>query len=150
MTVKKSETSHITHSTPARNTERSSKQLEELMGEVMSPITQDGNVQRIQSDHNYSFDAHTNMHIESSLEVNDLQCKKSMPTDYPEGSMVDAKRSMNSEEESAALVNYPALDGSDEMDKIQPQSNNDSTAKKASKYNDGASSGTEEIDVDKM
>ena len=38
LTVKQSETSHITHSTPARNTEGSSKQLENLMGQVMSPI----------------------------------------------------------------------------------------------------------------
>ena len=138
LTVKKSESSHITHSTPARNTEGSSKKLEKLMGEVMSPIVQQENVATIRSDHNYSFDGHTNTHIESSLECNELECKKSMSTDYPEGSVVDANRSMNSEEESSALVNYPALDGSDEMDKMQPDSNND-----------GESSGTEEINVDK-
>ena len=148
LTVKRSEASHITHSTPARNTEGSSKKLEKLMGEVMSPIVHEENVQTIRSDHNYSFDGHTNTHIESSLEFTDLECKKSMSTDYPEGSVVDANRSMNSEEESAALVNYPALDGSDEMDKMQPESNNESTAKNTSKYNDGESSGTEEIDVD--
>ena len=76
LTVKRSETSHITHSTPARNTEGSSKQLENLMGQVMSPIVQEDNVQTIRSDHNYSFDGHTNTHIESSLEFTDLDCKK--------------------------------------------------------------------------
>ena len=148
LTVKRSETSHITHSTPARNTEGSSKQLENLMGQVMSPIVQEDNVQRIRSDHNYSFDGHTNTHIDSSLEFTDLDCKKSMSTDYPEGLVVDANRSMNSEEESAALVNYPALDGSDEMDKMQPESKTESTGNKTSNDNDGESSGTEEIDVD--
>ena len=148
LTVKRSETSHITHSTPARNTEGSSKQLEKLMCEVMSPIVQEENVQAIHADHNYSFDGHTNTHIESSLEFTNLDCKKSMSTEYPEGSVVDANRSMNSEDESTALVNYPALDGSDEMDKMQLESINKSTGKNTSKCNDGESSGTEEIDVD--
>ena len=148
LTVKRSEASHITHLTPARNTEGSSKKVEKLMGEALSPIVPEANVEAISSDHNYSFDAHTNTHIESSLEFTDLDRKNSMSTDYPEGNVVDGNRSMNSEEESAALVNYPALDGSDEMDKMQPESNKESSAQTTSKYNDGESSGTEEIDVD--
>ena len=148
LSVKKSETSHITHSTPARNTEGSSKKLEKLMGEVLSPIVQQQNVDKIMSDHNYSFDGRTNKEVESSLEFTDLECKNSMSTDYPEGSVGDANRSMNSEEESAALVNYLALDGSDELDKLQSQSKQGSTSKTATESNDGESSGTEEIDVD--
>ena len=148
LTVKRSETSHIAHSTPARNTEGSSKQLENLMGQVMSPIVQEENVQTIRSDHNYSFDGHTNTHIDSSLEFTDLDIKKSMSTEYPEGSVVDGNRSMNSEEDSAALVNYPALDASDEMYKMQPESRNKSTGKSTRNDKDGESSGTEEIDVD--
>ena len=102
----------------------------------------------ISSDHNYSFDGRTNKDSESSLEFTDLECKKSMSTDYPEGSVVDANRSMNSEEESAALVNYPALDGSDAMEKLHSEFQKESTGETHSKCNDGESSGTEEIDVD--
>ena len=71
-----------------------------------------------------------------------------MSTEYPENSVVDAIRSINSEEESAALVDYPALDGTDGMDQLQSNIVDGNSEPERKKSDDGHSSGSEEIDVD--
>ena len=70
-----------------------------------------------------------------------------MSTEYPEQSVVDASRSINSEE-SAALVDYPALDGADGMDQLQSNIVDGNSEPERNKFDDGHSSGSEEIDVD--
>ena len=65
-----------------------------------------------------------------------------MSTEYPENSVVDAIRSINSEEESAALVDYPALDGKDGMDQLQSNIVDGNSEPERNKSDDGHSSGT--------
>ena len=71
-----------------------------------------------------------------------------MSTEYPEQSVVDASRSIHSEEESAALVDYPALDGADGMYQLQSNIVDGNSEPENNKSEDSHSSGTEEIDVD--
>ena len=70
--------------------------------ELFSPIVHKDKVKSVHSDHNYSLDCKTNKLGEGSEEFTDLGDKQSMSTEYPENSVVDAIRSINSEEESAA------------------------------------------------
>ena len=102
----------------------------------------------VHSDHNYSIDPKTNKLGESSGEFTDLGDKQSMSTEYPENSVVDASSSINSSVESAALVDYPALDGADVMDQVQSNIVDGNSETEMKNSDDGHSSGNEEIDVD--
>ena len=148
LTVKKNDTQNIMHSTPARKTQGSQKEFQPLGQEIFLPIVDKDKVQMVHSDHNYSLDSKTNKLGETSGEFTDLDDKHSMSTDYPEQSVVDASRSINSEEESAALVDYPALDGADGMDQLQSTIVHGNNEPERQISDDGHSSGTEEIDVD--
>ena len=148
LTVKKNDTQNIMHSTPARKTQGSQKEFQPLGEEIFSPIVHKDKVQMVDSDHNYSLDSKTNKLGETSGKFTDLDDKHSMSTDYPEQSVVDASRSINSEEESAALVDYPALDRADGMDQLQSNIVDGNKEPERPISDDGLSSGTEEIDVD--
>ena len=106
------------HSTPVRKNQGSQNHFQTLGEELFSPIVHKDKVKSVHSDHNYSLDCKTNKLGDSSEEFTDLGDKQSMSTEYPENSAVDAIRSINSEEESAALVDYPALDRTDGMDQL--------------------------------
>ena len=148
LSVKKNDTQNIMHSTPARKSQGSQNEFQPLGEEIFLPIVDKDKVQSIHSDHNYSLDSKTNKLGESSGEFTDSCDKESMSTEYPENSVVDASRSINSEEESAALVDYPALDGADGMDQLQSNIVDGNSEPESKKSDDGHSSGTEEIDVD--
>ena len=148
LTVKKNETQEIMHSTPVRKSQGSQNDFQPLGEELFSPIVHKDKVKSVHSDHNYSLDCKTNKLGDSSEEFTDLGDKQSMSTEYPENSVVDAIRSINSEEESAALVDYPALDGTDGMDQLQSNIVDGNSEPERNKSDDGHSSGTEEIDVD--
>ena len=136
------------HSTLARNSQGSQNEFQLLGEEIFLPIVDKDKVQSVHSDHNYSLDSKTNKLGESSGEFTDSYDKQSMSTEYPENSLVDASRSINSEEESAALVDYPALDGADGMDQLQSNIVDGNSEPESKKSDDRHSSGTEEIDVD--
>ena len=148
LTVKKHETQEILHSTPVRKSQGSQNHFQTLGEELFSPIVHKDKVQSVHSDHNYSLDSNTNKLGDSSEEFTDLGDKQSMSTEYPENSVVDAIRSINSEEESAALVDYPALDRTDGMDQLQSNIVDGNSEPERKKSDDGHSSGSEEIDVD--
>ena len=137
---------NIMHSTPARKSHGSQKEFQPLAEELFLPIVEKHKVQSVHSDHNYSVDS--NKLGDSSGEFTDLGDKHSMSTEYPEQSVVDASRSINSEDESAALVDHPALDGADGMDQLQSNIVDGNSEPESKKSDAGHSSGTEEIDVD--
>ena len=136
------------HSTPVRKSQGSQNDFHPLGEELFLPIVHKDKVKSVHSEHNYSLDCKTNKLGDSSEEFTDLGDKQSMSTEYPENSVEDALRSINSEEESAALVDYPALDGTDGMDQLQSNIVDGNSEPERNKSDDGHSSGTEEIDVD--
>ena len=136
------------HSTPVRKRQGSQNHFQTLGEELFSPIVHKDKVKSVHSDHNYSLDCKTNKLGDSLEEFTDLGDKQSMSTEYPENSVVDAIRSINSEEESAALVDYPALDRTDGMDQLQSNIVDGNSEPERNKSDDGHSSGSEEIDVD--
>ena len=136
------------HSTPARKTQGSQNEFQPLGEEIFLPIVDKNKVPMVHSDHNYSLDSKTNKLGQSSGKFIDLGDKHSMSTDYPEQSLVDAGRSINSEQQSAALVDYPALDGADRMDQLQSNIVDGNNEPERQISDDSHSSGTEEIDVD--
>ena len=136
------------HSTPVKKSQGSQNHFQTLGEELFSPIVHKDKVKSVHSDHNYLLDCKTNKLGDSSEEFTDLGDKQSMPTEYPENSVVDAMRSINSEEESTALVDYPALDGTDGMDQLQSNIVDGNSEPERNKTDDGHSSGSEEIDVD--
>ena len=148
LTVKKSEAQNIMHSTPARKQRGVRNDFQPLGQEILSPIVDRDIVPTVNSDNSYSLDSKTNKLGDSSGELTDLDVKHSMSTEYPELSVASANRSINSEDESAALVDYPAFDGDDGM--FQQDSNIVDDHKEAERQtcDDANSSGTEEIDVD--
>ena len=148
LTVKKHDTQHITHSTLVRKRSGNEKEFQPLASEIFSPIVEKDKVQSVHSDHSYSVDSKTNKVGESSGEFIDLVDKHSMSTEYPEESVVEPSKSINSEEESAALVDYPALDGTDGMGELQSNIVDGNKEPESQISDDGQSSGTEEIDVD--
>ena len=94
LTVKKNETQHIMHSTPARTSQGSQKEFQPLAGEIFLPIVDKDKVQSVHSDHNYSVDSKTNKLGDSLGEFTDLGDKHSMSTEYPEQSVVDPNKSI--------------------------------------------------------
>ena len=60
LSVKKNDTQHIMHSTPARKSQGSEKEFQPLGEELFLPIVEKDNVQSVHSDHNYSVDSKTN------------------------------------------------------------------------------------------
>ena len=135
-------------STPARKTQGSQNKFQPLGEEIFSPIVDKNKVPMVHSDQNYLLDSKTNKLGQSSAKFTDLGDKHSMSTDYPEQSVVDAGRSINSEQQSAALVDYPALDRADGMAQLQSNIVDGNNEPERQISDDGHSSGTEEIDVD--
>ena len=136
------------HSTPVRKSQGSQNHFQTLGEELFSPIVHKDKVKSVHLDHNYSLDCKTNKLGDSSEEFTDFGDKQSMSTEYPENSVVDAMRSINSEEESATFVDYPALDGTDGMDQLQSNIVDGNSEPERNKSDDSHSSGSEEIDVD--
>ena len=148
LTVKKHDTQNMMHSTPVKKPRGSQKEFQPLVEEIFSPIVDKNKVETVHSDHSYSLDSKTNKLGDSSGKFTDLDAKHSMSTEYPELSVLDASRSINSEEESAALVDYPALDGADGMFQQDLNIVNDKKEAERQISDGNESSGTEEINVD--